>query len=344
MLELRNKCEFGKEMMTGINYYIESDVIICRCTVSALTGSMLQIFTAVGSGVPRGSASFVNFETCEMGMYGGIASASSEMAVRYSKTIGFEVTAGHEYVIEMMKCSKEHTLKITDAYTLESDTLTVMPVGSCDVGEHWGQRSYSVSGSVSVNSFRNFSLEPYHCRLLIIGDSFVEGAAIFANHADRYCVKMKQLLSGSCAISGFGGATTEQVADYYEEYCKTLFKPDYVLIACGTNNSNYSSWLSAQQALIASVKAAGSIPILVTITHRLDEDNSAFVREANAWIRNESHELFIDINRITTVNFDGETQNKSLFCEDKVHPLPVAHELIIKRALLDVPEVFNLIY
>lgn len=37
-------------------------------------------------------------------------------------------------------CGKEHTLKITDAYTLESDILTVMPVGSCDVGEHLGAK------------------------------------------------------------------------------------------------------------------------------------------------------------------------------------------------------------
>lgn len=51
-------------------------------------------------------------------------------------------------------CGKEHTLKITDAYTLESDILTIIPVGSCDVGEHWGQRSYSVIGGVCVNSFR----------------------------------------------------------------------------------------------------------------------------------------------------------------------------------------------
>lgn len=197
-------------------------------------------------------------------------------------------------------------------------------------------------GGVCVNSFRNFSLEPYDCRLLIIGDSFVEGAAIFASHADRYCVKMKQLLNGSCAISGFGGAKTEQVADFYENYCKTLFRPDYVLIACGTNNRDYSSWLPAQQALIASVKAAGSIPILLTITRRVDTDNSAFIKQANAWIRSYSRELFIDINRITTANFDGETQNETLFCEDKVHPLPAAHALIVKRASLDVPEIFHL--
>ncbi len=335
---------YGKEMVTGIDYYLESDVIICRCTVYSLEGSMLQMFTAVGDGVPvpRGSASFVNFETGEMGMYRGISEVSSELTVRYSKSIGFKITVGHEYVIEMMKRDKKHTLKITDAHTLESDTITVMPTDSNDVGEHWGRRSYFVSGGVNVNSFRNFSLEPHKCRLLIIGDSFVEGASVFANQAERYCMKIKETLNGSCAISGFGGARTEQVADFYESYCKTLFVPDYVLLACGTNNLDYSTWLTAEQKLIASVKNAGSIPILVTITPRLDVDNSECIRQANEWIRNDSNELYIDINRITTVNFDGKTLNEELFFDDKVHPLPFTHELIFKRALLDIPEVFCL--
>lgn len=337
-----SRCDFGKEMTTGIDYYVEGDVIVCKCAVSTLKDSVLKIFTAVGSGVARGSASFVNFETGEMGMYGGISATSSALTVRYSKTIGFGLVAGREYVIEMMKKGKEHTLKITDAYSLESDTLVVMPTGSSDLGEHWGKRSYTVSGGVTVDSFKDYSLQPYECRLLIIGDSFIEGATGFSNHANRYCARMKRLLNGSCAINGFGGASTEQVSAFYEAYCKTLFKPEYVLIACGTNNSNYSSWLTAQKALIASIKAAGSIPVLVTITRRLDYDNLAFIRQANAWIRNESGELYIDINRITTINYDGETQNTAMFATDKVHPLPSTHEIIVKKALLDIPEVFNL--
>jgi len=63
------------------------------------------------------------------------------------RVCGKEMRVGINYYL-MMKSGKEHTLKITDAYTLESDILTVMPVGSCDVGEHWGQRSYSVIGGV----------------------------------------------------------------------------------------------------------------------------------------------------------------------------------------------------
>ena len=337
------RCDFGKEMATGINYYVESDVIVCKCTVTALSSSILKIFTAVGGGVARGSAYFVNFAAGTMGMYGGIASTSSSLTVRYQKTIGFTLTAGHEYVIECMKKAKEHTIKITDAYSLESDTYTIMPTSSSDIGEHWGKRSYTVAGSVVVNSFKNYSLQPYECRLLIIGDSFIEGATGFVeNHQNRFCTRMKRLLNGSCAINGFGGATTEQVSAFYEAYCKTIFKPDYVLIACGTNNNTYSTWLTAQKALIASIKAAGSIPVLVTITRRLDSDNLTFIRQANAWIRNESNELFIDVNRITTLNYDGETQNTAMFTADKVHPLPATHALIVQRALLDVPEIFNL--
>ena len=337
-----SRCDFGKEMATGIDYYVEGDVIVCKCNVSSLAGSVLKIFTAVGSGVARGSASFVDFENGTMGMYGGIVATSSTLTVKYSKTISFELVAGREYVVEMMKKGKEHTLKITDAYSLESDTLSIMPTGSNDLGEHWGKRSYAASGGVTVDSFKDYSLQPYECRLLIIGDSFIEGATGFENHANRYCARMKRLLKGSCAISAFGGATTEQVSAFYEAYCKALFKPAYVLIACGTNNSTYGSWLTTQKTLIASIKAAGSIPVLVTITRRLDNDNLSFIRQANAWIRNESGEMYIDINRITTVGYDGETQNAAMFASDKVHPLPSTHEVITRKALLDIPEVFNL--
>ena len=82
--------------------------------------------------------------------------------------------------------------------------------------------------------------------------------------------------------------------------------------------------------------------MLVTITRRLDNDNLTFMKQANDWIRNESGELFIDINRITTADFDGETQNSDMFASDKVHPNAETHELIVRKALLDIPEVFNI--
>ena len=339
-----SRCDFGKEMPLETDYYVESDVIVCKCTVSSLSSlSRLHIFTAVGSGADRGSAYFVDFAAGTMGMFKGIKSDTDSLTTRYKKSISFELFEGHEYVIECMKKAKEHTIRITDAYTLETDFLAVMPTSSNELGEHWGKRTYKTFGEITVNSFKDYSLQPYQCRLLIIGDSFIEGATGFAeNHQDRYCARMKRLLNGSCAICGFGGATTEQISTFYEAYCKTLFKPEYVLIAGGTNDNDYTTWLDTQQALITSIKAAGSIPVLVTITRRLDTDNLSFMTEANDWIRNESNELYIDINRITTLNYDGKTQNTSMFYTDKVHPLPETHALIVQKALLDVPEVFNL--
>lgn len=335
------KDRYGKEMPLRVDYFVESDVIVCKCSVESFEDALLQMFTSPHTGVARGSAAFVDFSTGEMGMYGGISTPQSPLTVKYSKTIDFTLKTGVEYVVEMSKKNKEHILKITDPQTSESDVLEVMPTGSNELGEHWGSRSYIAGQGVKVNEFKNYSLQPYECRLLIIGDSFVEGAATFAQHEQRYCIKMKEKLNGSCAISGFGGATTGQVKEFYEKYCTSLFKPDYVLIACGTNNTEYRRWLQDQQGLIAAIKANGSIPILVTITRRLDSDNLSFIQQANNWIRNESNELYIDINYVTTLNNDCVTQNEALFCADKVHPLASTHELIFQRALLDVPELFN---
>ena len=329
--------DYGVEMATNVNYYVDSDVMVCKVMLTSLSGSILKLLTTTTIGVPRGSGYFVNFSTGKIGFYNGRSNNTQNIA--YQRDCALTFVAGHQYVIEAIKREKRHYLKITDAYTLETDIYSVYPANSNELGEHWGKRSYEVAGSVTVQSFKNYSLEPYKSRLLVIGDSFVES---FGTYPNRYVDIMKRLLNGSCAISGFGGATTEQVRTFYNDYCKTIFKPDYVLIAAGTNNSNYSTWLTAQQGLISDIKAAGSIPVLVTITRRLDNNNLSFMQQTNNWIRNTSGELYMDFNIITTLNYDGETQNTEMFSTDKVHPLASTHPLMVKRALLDVPEIFNL--
>ena len=340
-----NRCDFGKEMPVGISYYMESDVIICKCKLTSIAGSKLQIITTPDNTAPaRGSAYFVDFEAGTIGMHGGVNYQGTIPAVHTQKNVAFNFVAGHEYVIKCIRKKKVHTLIITDNYSLQSDSVSVTPVKAGDVGAHFGKRSYKVTGDVSVLSFKNYSLEPYNCRLLIMGDSFVEGATAFnytEGYRARYCVYMKRMLNGSCAINGFGGARTEDVLKFYNDYCKDLFKAEYTLIAAGTNNYNYSTWLTNQQSLIQAIKDNDSIPVLITITRRLDTDNLSFIKQANDWIRN-SGEMYIDANRVTTLNYDGETQNTSMFYTDKVHPTAKTHMLVAQKALLDVPEIFNL--
>lgn len=335
-----SKVDYGVEMATGINYYLEDDVIVCNC--KNVSGGVLKIFTAVGSGVARGSGCFVNFSTGQIGFYAGLSSTSSQ-TIKYQRQTTLTFATNRVYIVEMRKQLKKHILKITDAYSLEYDEYAVFPTGSSDIGEHWGQRSYTADSGITVNSFKNYSLEPYNCRLLIIGDSFIEGATGFAtNYNNRYCIRLKRILQGSCAISGFGGATISQIRSFYNAYCKTIFKPEYVLIAGGTNDTNYNTWQSEISSLIGEIEAVGAIPVLVTITRRLDNDNLNFMQSANDWIRNNSGKRYIDFNIITTVNYDGVTQNTSMFATDKVHPLPKTHEIMTQKALIDVPEIFNI--
>lgn len=340
------RCDFGKEMPIGIGYYNESDVIICKCKLNKIDGAILQIITApADSYAPaRGSAYFIDFESGTMGMYGKVAHNGTIPAIYKQKDVSFGFIASHEYVIKCVRKDKTHTLIVTDNYSLQTDIFSVTPELANDMGAHFGIRSYKTTGEISVLDFKNYSLEPYNCRLLIMGDSFIEGATAFRYSEGplaRYCVFMKRMLNGSCAINGFGGACTEHVLKFYNDYCKTLYKPDYVLIAAGTNNYTYSTWLTNQQNLIQAIKDNDSIPILVTITRRMDNDNLSFMRQANEWIRN-SGEMYIDANIITTLNYDGETQNSSMFWTDLVHPTAETHKKIAQKALLDVPEVFNL--
>lgn len=340
-----SRCDFGKEMPIGVSYYNESDVIVCKCKPNSISGSKLQIVTTPDSTAPaRGSAYFIDFSSGTIGMHGGVDYKGTIPVIFSQKKVGFNFVAGHEYVIKCIRKKKVHTLIITDNYSLQTDSISVTPTKAGDVGAHFGIRSYKITGDVAILSFKNYSLEPYNCRLLIMGDSFVEGATAFnytEGYSARYCVYMKRMLNGSCAINGFGGACVEHLLKFYNDYCKTLYKADYVLIAAGTNNFNYSTWLTNQQNLIKAIKDNGSTPILVTITRRLDNDNLNFMRQANEWIRN-SGEMYIDVNRITTVNYDGETQNASMFFSDKVHPTAKTHMMVAQKALLDVPEVFNL--
>ena len=314
--------------------------MVCKCMLNTKSGSILKLWTNNSIGVARGSASFVNFDSGTIGFYAGNTTSPSS-TIKYSKTVSFTIVEGHQFIIENIKREKLHTIRITDAYSLESDELSVIPTGSTDIGERWGKRTYTASSGITVQSFKDYSLEPYDCRLLIIGDSFIEGATGFAeNHLNRYCERFKRLLMGSCAIAGFGGATITQIRTFYNDM-KNIVNPKYVLIAGGTNDTNYSTYSTQIQALISEVKAQGSIPILVTVTRRMDQNNLSFLRQANAWIRNTAGELYMDFNIITTLNYDGETQNTSMFAADGVHPLPATHILMTKRGMLDVPELFN---
>ena len=61
----------------------------------------------------------------------------------------------------------------------------------------------------------------------------------------------------------------------------------------------------------------------------------------NAWIRTSGY-TYIDINHVTSLNFEGTELNPEYFFEDNAHPNTVGNEVIFRRAQLDVPNLFAL--
>ena len=259
---------------------------------------------------------------------------------QYEVNIPFKPSLNRSYKIELEKRSCfEGILTLTDMNTGDK----VQIVGNEVIGYGWdGPSIIAIKGSFKVMKFVMINNQPKGARLGIYGDSFIEGASLGADAEKRYAVKIRSKLGGNCLISGRGGAT---VADLIKrlETDFDLFKPKYTLFAVGVNDSliaSFSTYKNNIEALINHVVKLGSEPILTTITRTVGEyDNLAFIETANPWIRSLGCK-YIDFAKALSINYDGKTQNASLFFEDGIHPNIAGHEVMYEKALEDIKEVF----
>ena len=174
------------------------------------------------------------------------------------------------------------------------------------------------------------------CKLAVWGDSFIEGSSLLPTGLqDRYVAKIAaDLGADKVAIFGKGGERLrEHWLDSFEIE-NDWFLTQYVLIAMGTNNRNYSEYLTNLQAAIAFVKSKGSIPILVTVTPRPDSEGSTEFKDfriaANAYVRGQS-ELFVDIANVVTTDNTNDTWKEGYVFEDLTHPTAAGHLAIYNK-------------
>ena len=94
--------------------------------------------------------------------------------------------------------------------------------------------------------------------------------------------------------------------------------------------------------ILASIKnnLNGATPILATVTLRENNKNLDFAVQTNDWIRNSGYK-YVDINKLTTVGGDMQTQDLSKFQGDNVHLSPRANQEVFDSFLSSVPELFK---
>ena len=236
---------------------------------------------------------------------------------------------------------EKNTAKNTNFKLVDLNTSLYVEVINQNVGSGVdGPFISAIAGSFVVNRFRFVTNEPIQSILEIQGDSFVEGSTI-ADYGieNRYAGKIKTKLNGSCVISGQGGEYAYGLLNKMETDINR-FVSKYVIFAIGTNDNLFAQYTDSITQLINHVKSLGSIPILVTITRRLDTDNLLFLRQANAWVKNSGYK-YIDFAKCMSLNNDGETQNESLFFDDHIHPNIAGHEKMFQQVMIDIPEIFD---
>lgn len=292
------------------------------------------------------SATGVEFNAVENKLkflLGGSASVdySSYPDSAFDITIPFALVAGREYLFEVYwRDNSYQEFSIVDGVTGEKATLVNNRATTLRrLLQHSNLSIIPITGDFVIKKWEYTTKQPIEPVLSIYGDSFIDGDSLNPNPENRYAAKVKSDLGGKVLICGKGGETSAGLLSKFDEEFNK-YKPKYTLIAIGTNDSVFATWLSNVQKLIEKIEEKGSIPILATLTKMTALERTAFMTEVNNWILTSGYR-YLDANLVTTVNQDRQTQDASLFFGDGIHPNIAGHEAIYKRFKIDLAEVYD---
>ena len=284
--------------------------------------------TRDGSGKANGYYVLVNPADKTLKIYD--ADWNGTLTLRRSLTIDFDILAGETYYAEIIKTgtlSTEFTLKCISApgktFSYTNDQLNNKLRG-------WGGVAFGSAGGVFelVNMTQRAQSEA-ECEILLIGDSFVENASGELESEYAYAYRLREKLGEKLIASGRGGATTTALKNKYTTDFLAA-KAKYTVLQIGSNDSlslTVATFKMNLLELIGRVEENGSIPVLVTIPRRYDTDNTAFITEANAWIKSLGY-LYIDEYALLSAD---------RLVSDTIHPNAEGHDLILSNLLALIP-------
>ena len=333
---------FGSDYTQNANGNIDvpADTVLYRDAVTDLlfqkltwtfkvgTVGAFAFGTRDGSGKANGYYVLVNPADKTLKIYD--ADWNGTLTLRRSLTIDFDILARETYYAEIIKTgtlSTVFTLKCISApgktFSYTNDQLNNKLRG-------WGGVAFGSAGGVFelVNMTQRAQSEA-ECEILLIGDSFVENASGELESEYAYAYKLREKLGEKLIASGRGGATTAALKNKYTTDFLAA-KAKYTVLQIGSNDSlslSVATFKMNLLELIARVEENGSIPVLVTIPRRYDTDNTAFITEANAWIKSLGY-LYIDEYALLSAD---------RLVSDTIHPNAEGHDLILSNLLALIP-------
>lgn len=320
----------GLEVPSAKNYSSDCTMIIGRVKSDNLTGQAVAVRQCANN---YGSCAFVDFANNSIGF--GIQRASYYQNETLSKEseviIPFKLVAGREYLIKDKMIIMEHTFTIMDSLSGEE-----FEVSKTEANYHNRNGLHNIAnlGNATIISESVYFLQPHAPKVLIAGDSFVNG---FYPH--RYATLLKRALKGNAYLDAISGSDSANLLSRFNNYLN-LLKPEFVIVGIGTNDTDFNEWRNNIERIIEIVESMGAIPIIPTLTFRADTNaNDDFINSVNNWIKSSGYR-YIDFNIVTSANYQGKAVNASLFREDGLHPTAEGFEKMFNRIKIDVPELF----
>lgn len=252
--------------------------------------------------------------------------------------VDFSINESDYYLLKLSKNINNFTFSIRDEYGNNKE-MTGSNISM--TGSGWGIPTLTVeSGNIECYQFVYSSDFNRNARLVVFGDSFIEGNSL-SNKDDRYIVKISKAIGDdNVAILGKGGESTTSVLSRFKYQILNYSNASYCLLALGTNDTNLAMSKSNLIFMINVLRSLSIKPILTTIPPKVGEEewNTGFMTNYNDWIRSLG-ELYIDINKSVTSDSNGLVWKEGFVLEDGIHPSALAHSAIFNMILVMVPNL-----
>jgi len=233
---------------------------------------------------------------------------------------GINITAGIPYTIEINKRKGFLDFKLTHNGQSYSNSIFTFYDRA---GSFMGNPSIIAEKGVVNVTLWNYKRPSTNPQFAVIGDSFIgDGDSL---PAKKYVGLMEDSLGKeNLYIGGKGGENTSSyIALRMNTELGWFQGQKTILIALGTNDLNFSTYVNNMNTIINAVKAKGCTPILVTITPRTSPDNSAFIAQANPWVKSSGYK-YVDIHKAVTTAGAW----KAGFTDDGTHPTDIGYQAI----------------
>ena len=290
-------------------------------------------------------ALIVNLVTMALELYNYNGTTLS--SVYASQAIGFATgmgsTTGRTYSLTVKRAGFRFQAVLTDKATGETVILATNTRGVQGQRMKGPQGLMFLAGSgsagdITVNRFTTAIGVNKTAKIAFVGHSITEGAKQTDEDPRSWAeIIVGKRNHGDAVIFATEGINAAQTNAYLASALAPLTSLQYVVLDCGTNDGSQSTWRTQMAAMIATVVAAGAMPVLCAPAPRAGYPTAAMCVD----IRTGYFGGYPYIDLGAAVSLDDVNWYANMLLSDNIHPTTLGAAAMAARALIDAPYLLD---